>query len=283
MKKGISIHIGVNVVDTEHYGNEVMPLETCEQDARDMQQLALDQNFKSTTMLLSENATRAAVKTAIQSASQELVSGDMLFLSYSGHGGFLPDRSGDEDDNLDETWCLYDGQLLDDELYELWGGFEVGVRIVILSDSCHSGTVAKANQFQDINRGDIRIFKPKLLSYRVAKKVFLQNKDFYADIEASIDQTQAANIKASIKLFAGCQDPQVSYTIPFARNSIFTEKLLKVWNNGQFVGDYEAFFNQVRDEVEALDFLPTKQTPNLYNIGAENSDFDQQKPFQIYE
>lgn len=283
MKKGISIHIGVNLVDPEHYGNGVVPLETCEQDARDMQQIALDQNFKSTTMLLTENATRAAVKSAIASASQELVSGDMLFLTYSGHGGFVPDKSGDEEDRLDETWCLYDGQLIDDELFELWGSFAEGVRIVIISDSCHSGTVAKANLFQDIETENSKLFKPKLLSYSVAKEVYFKNKAFYTEIEANVDQTKAGEVKASVKLLAGCQDPQVSYTVPFASNSIFTEKLLKVWNGGKFIGDYEVFFNQIAAEMEALDFLPTEQTPNLYNVDEANEAFDKQKPFQIYE
>ena len=38
---------------------------------------------------------------------------------------------------------LYDRQLIDDELYQLWSAFTAKVRIVMLSDSCHSGTVAK--------------------------------------------------------------------------------------------------------------------------------------------
>jgi len=282
MRKGISIHIGMNHLDVEHYGEGVMPLETCEQDAMDMQTLALAQNFKSTFLLLSENATRKAVKAAIASAAQELSTGDMLLLSYSGHGGFLPDHSGDEiDDHLDETWCLYDGQLLDDELFELWADFAKDVRIVMVSDSCHSGTVAKANQFQEAPID--RLFQPKLLSYAVAKEVYVANKDFYIDIEKSVDQSKTKEVNASIKLLAACQDPQVSYTAPFARNSIFTEKLLNVWNGGQFVGTYEAFLEQIKSEVEALDFLPTKQTPNLYNVGHLSEQFNAQKPFQIYE
>ncbi len=284
MKKGISIHIGLNYVDEEHYGTEVSPLETCEQDAKDMQEIALDQNFKSTYLLLSENATRDAVKAAIKSASKELRSGDMLMLSYSGHGGFVPDTNGDEeDDSLDETWCLYDGQLIDDELFELWAKFKKGVRIVMLSDSCHSGTVAKANNLRDGKEEENSIFKKKLLSYSVAKSVYYGNKSFYEKIEKRFANKKTKEVKASIKLLAACQDPQVSYTIPFARNSIFTEHLLKVWNKGQFVGTYEAFFDAVKENVEALNFLPTKQTPNLYDVGRESEDFNKQKPFQIYE
>ena len=36
-------------------------------------------------------------------------------MSYSGHGGQTPDLNGDEPDRKDETWCLHDGQLIDDD------------------------------------------------------------------------------------------------------------------------------------------------------------------------
>jgi hypothetical protein len=62
---------------------------------------------------------------------------------YSGHGNQVPDLDGEEPDKLDETWCLYDGQMIDDELYRMYGALAEGVRVLILSDSCHSGTVAK--------------------------------------------------------------------------------------------------------------------------------------------
>ena len=283
MKKGISIHIGVNTVDEGHYGSDLIPLDTCEQDAIDMQKLALSQNFKSTFLLLSENATRGAVHAAIVSASEELTSGDMLMLTYSGHGGFVLDKSGDEDDNLDETWCLYDAQLLDDELYELWGGFEEGVRIIILSDSCHSGTVAKANRDSKSSKDVSKMFKEKLLPMNIAKEVYWNNDEFYSDVEALIDVEKTKNIKASIKLMAACQDPQVSYTMTFSKNSIFTEQLLKVWDEGEFVGSYDELFSVIKERVESMDFLPTVQTPNLYNVGKEDPSFNTQKPFQIYE
>ena len=51
--------------------------------------------------------------------------------------------SGEEADWEDETWVLWDRQLLDDELYALWAAFKPGVRILVLSDSCHSGSVVR--------------------------------------------------------------------------------------------------------------------------------------------
>ena len=56
----------------------------------------------------------------------------------------MPDASADEPDRTDETWVLFDRQLVDDELYEMWPQFVPGVRILVLSDSCHSGTAGTA-------------------------------------------------------------------------------------------------------------------------------------------
>ena len=101
------------------------------------------------TLLLTKKATRANVLAAMRAAAKTLQAGDLLFLTYSGHGGQVPDVTGEEDDKQDETWCLYDGQLIDDELYLELSRFAAGVRILVLSDSCHSGTVTRATAFRD--------------------------------------------------------------------------------------------------------------------------------------
>ena len=38
----------------------------------------------------------------------------------------MPDTSGEEVDRQDETWCLWDGQLIDDELYLELSRFAAG-------------------------------------------------------------------------------------------------------------------------------------------------------------
>ena len=94
--------------------------------------------------LLTEKATCDAVLKAIATASSDLESGDLFFLTYSGHGGQVQDVDGDEkDDQLDETWCLFDSQLRDDDINTALASFAEGVRILMLSDSCHSGTVSR--------------------------------------------------------------------------------------------------------------------------------------------
>ncbi len=143
MATGISIHIGLNRVDPGHYQGWDGKLKGCENDARAMEAIASKQKF-ATSLLLNEQATAEAVQAAIAGAAGQLKSGDILLLTYSGHGGQVPDPTEEEEDHLDETWVLYDRQLIDDELYALWGQFETDVRIFMLSDSCHSGSVAKA-------------------------------------------------------------------------------------------------------------------------------------------
>src|SRR5262245_53968609 len=130
--KGASLHIGLNAVSGAAYGGWDGPLAACEFDANDMAAIAKSKRMKSTT-LLTKKATRSSVLSGIRDAAKALTAGDFFFLTYSGHGGQVPDVTGDEADKQDETWCLYDGQLIDDELYFELSRFKSGVRILVLS------------------------------------------------------------------------------------------------------------------------------------------------------
>jgi hypothetical protein len=145
LQKGRSLHIGLNNVDTQAYqvqGYTVPQLAGCLNDASAMQTLAAGQGF-ITQSLTDGQATSSEVIRLISSYGRELEPGDIFLLTFSGHGGQVPDVNGDEDDGMDETWVLYDRMLIDDELFQLFSQFQAGVRIFMLSDSCHSGTVAK--------------------------------------------------------------------------------------------------------------------------------------------
>ena len=95
MAKGMSLHIGLNHVDPNHYQGWDGKLKGCEQDANDMAAIARKQKFAA-SMLLNEQATADAVKVAISTAAGKLKSGDTFLLTYSGHGGQVPDNNGDE-------------------------------------------------------------------------------------------------------------------------------------------------------------------------------------------
>ena len=142
MPKGIALTTGLNAVNPAHYGGWSGELNACEADAKDMTEIVTSKGFDVKTLLTKE-ASRKNVLDGVNKAANTLTSGDIFMLSYSGHGGQLPDLNSDEDDAQDETWCLYDGELVDDEIYTLLGKFAQGVRILVFSDSCHSGTVTK--------------------------------------------------------------------------------------------------------------------------------------------
>ena len=66
-----------------------------------------------------------------------------IWLSYSGHGYFINDFNSDEIDNKDEVLCTVDGRYLkDDWLKEnLIDKINDDVKLFILMDCCHSGTI----------------------------------------------------------------------------------------------------------------------------------------------
>ena len=115
MATGMALTLGLNSVNPKLYGGWSGELSACEADAEDMASIAKGNKFKVTT-LMTKAATRARLVAEITKAARTLKSGDIFMLSYSGHGGQLPDINDDEPDAEDETWCLYDGELIDDEI-----------------------------------------------------------------------------------------------------------------------------------------------------------------------
>ncbi|MEO8165186.1 MAG: caspase family protein [Betaproteobacteria bacterium] len=274
MYKGISLHIGLNFVDPHHYQGWSGPLTACEADANDMADLADAQGF-SAAKLLTKKATRDAVLKGIGDAAKKLKTGDLFYLTYSGHGGQLPDRNGDEPDGKDETWCLYDGELVDDELYSSWGAFAAGVRIVLLSDSCHSGTVSKVVHYAaKVTAPSAHPIVFRAMPDPVALRVYQNNRKFYDPILANRDMARAlGHIKASVLLISGCQDNQLSQDGTF--NGLFTGTLKSVWNGGTFAGSYRRFHTAIGKK------MPPDQSPKLSLVGAGNPAFVAQVPFTI--
>ena len=200
-------------------------------------------------------------------------------LSYSGHGGQLPDLNSDEPDTQDETWCLYNGEIVDDQLYSLYREFPHGVRILVFSDSCHSGSVTKTAYFRpkiDLVRTyvDREGRKYRLMPRDVSLRTYRKNREFYDKILKDRKIKEAKDeVKASLLLISGCQDNQLSLDGDF--NGLFTSNLLQVWKDGAFGGDYRQFHKSI------VARMPPDQTPNYFTIGKIDSQFEKQKPFTI--
>jgi hypothetical protein len=121
-------------------------LRGCVNDANDWAAALASRGF-AVTMLLDSQATKAALVDGFRNLISAAKPGDTVAISFSGHGTLVPDASGDEIDGYDEALCPYDIQsgraLLDDEIHQIFAERARGVRLILLSDSCHSGTVTR--------------------------------------------------------------------------------------------------------------------------------------------
>jgi hypothetical protein len=278
MSQGISVHVGLNHVDPAHYNGWDGGLNACEADARDMERIAKGCGFH-TKSFLTKAATTPNVTAAIRDAAARTEPGDLFFLTYSGHGGQVPDKNGDERDHKDETWVLYNRQLVDDELYALWGKFKPGVRIFILSDSCHSGSVtrdiAEAAVPHVVQHGMVDTDAPrhKDMPREVEEATYEANKKLYDDIQDENPNAEKAMIGASVILISGCQDNQLS--LDGDKNGLFTQQLLSVWQDGRWKGSYHRFQQAIAAK------MPPTQSPNYFKVGASDADFERQKPLTL--
>ena len=102
------------------------------------------------TMLTDQAATRAGILAALERLVQDAGPSDVVYVHYSGHGSQVEDLSGDEtDDHLDETLVPHDGRtptvpdITDDELEAIVARLKARSILIIL-DSCHSGTATRS-------------------------------------------------------------------------------------------------------------------------------------------
>lgn len=253
--RGISLHVGLNAIDPGHYGTEGT-LAGAENDARAMERIARSLGYRS-SILLTTDARAEAIRERIRQAAAELDSGDTFLFTFAGHGAQLPDAGADESDGSDETWCAYDRMLVDDEFYELWDAFRSGVAVVVVADSCHSGTSARLVMATPIAT---RRLPQRLatLAYDAHPQVYLSLRDISTGIERSSRASTLITLSA-------CLDHQVAADGP--GNGLFTEKLLEVWDDGAFRGDYVALVAEVRRRMPS----PADQTPG-YDLAGSSAE-----------
>lgn len=263
MPRKVAVCAGLNAVDPVAYDGWSGELTACEADATSMSKLLSAQGFNC-TVFYTKKATSAAVLGKLREHARTLVAGDVLCFTNSSHGGQVQDaaRGGDEVDGWDETLCLWDREVIDDELWQLWSEFAAGVRIVMLSDSCHSGTVSRALG----NYHSITAFtRNRAMPRDVAERVYAANKDMYDGLQSVTDR---AAVKAKVLLISGCADNQTS--LDGAVNGLFTGTLLKVWKTYQARGVVPSY-RLLRQAINAQ--MPPYQTSQLYMATGYDSDF----------
>lgn len=243
MGTGYSLHIGLNRVDPARYAGWVGPLASCEADMQAMAALCGAAGFK-TSSLATDQATREAVYAAIRGGRASVRSGDIFVLTYAGHGGQVPDiRGGRDTDGKNETWCLFNGQFLDDELHALWNGFAPGSRVVVISDSCHSATM---HQFTgDPTAAPGPQLEARLIPPDVALQTWSENEAFFAEVYASTPLRTASS--CSGVMIGAAKDDEVSWGDD--EQGLFTRALLQTWAGGGFNGSYRSLTETAREQT----------------------------------
>jgi len=140
-----------------------------------------------TTLLTDSQATRDGILTNLRNYEKLAGAGDIFVFHYSGHGTLFPDAYSEEQDETkliymeapndegvmevmyergkyDSAIVPYDARLktsgkawrnliLDDELYAILGGItRKGAQVVLISDSCHSGSIDRPMTVKDVQR-----------------------------------------------------------------------------------------------------------------------------------
>lgn len=243
MSTKMAILVGLCQVSPDAYGgwNGVNGCEGCELDVQHMAEILTPLGYDIQTITTTA-ATKTAILASLEHAAATLMGGDRLVFYFAGHGGQQPDANQDETDGRDETLLAYDGEITDDELNAIWPQFQPDARIVMLSDSCNSGT-----------------------NYRAIRDVFTPTPI------QPLSRTTRAVMQAQFIHMGGCRDGFTSTGLE--SGGVFTTALATTWKDGAFVGNYKTFYEAIVAAVTS------GQIPQYNEYGPVTDGFRNEKPF----
>lgn len=260
MPKGLSLNIGINRLKTGAYSGQGL-LRAPENDARAMAAIAVTEGYTCPTLLLTEEATRSNFLSHLDHCIRILEPGDTFLLSFSGHGGQIADDNNDEADGKDETWCFYDGHIIDDEIGQKWKQFNEGVRIIVVSSSCHSRTA-------------LRIWSNDCFSNPYSSGTRCWSREVTINAHTVLSKhLNDPEIKADIIHLSACEDRRRAQD--GAHYSRFTGLLLKFWDYGRFDGTYQDIIRNIEQEAGYL------QKPEVQTMGFSRTNLALQHPFKL--
>ncbi len=148
------------IIGIDNYNDPRIPdLSYCKNDAKEILDSLLEHGWREEeiTIYRDSEATKDAILSTLNSMVQRAQENDYIFVYYSGHGTYVSDSSGDEDDGTDEAIIPVDYNsgdistlIFDDELGESFSECKTEKGIFIF-DSCNSGGfINKALQGEEI-------------------------------------------------------------------------------------------------------------------------------------
>lgn len=202
MKKAVLV--GIN------YKNSDLQLRGCINDVRNMTQM-LTTNFgfeKDNMKILTEEDSVTPTKTNIIEnivwLTKDTKPGDTVVFYYSGHGSYVKDTTNDEIDGKDEVLVPLDydtqGYISDDMLFSyLLLPLQAGVRVFLMTDCCHSGTLF-----------DLKYNLNSMSTHKTQEKPTTYEPDQWLDRYMMYQDNNKLRPICDVVLISGCMDHQYS-------------------------------------------------------------------------
>lgn len=149
----VSAEIYGLVIGIDHYAKPIKSLQGGINDANMVAEALHSIGAKDVKLLTDQMATRENIEQAWQAIVKNAKPNDIVFFTYAGHGAQHPERvKGTEADGQDEFYVLSNfsksgpntKERIDDDDLQVWFSKVPQLKIVLVSDSCHSGTMTRA-------------------------------------------------------------------------------------------------------------------------------------------
>lgn len=252
-----SLHIGIN-----DYPGTGSDLSGCVNDANDWKENLEARGFQ-TIALLDGEASKSNMVEAISKIVGDTGCDDIAVITYSGHGTWVPDEDDDEVDGRDEAFCPHDinqGQILtDDELYEILSKRQRGARVIVISDSCHSGTVTRAGNLMPGTASDSWNFKKTRF---LAPEIYIKDDEVRLGRARRVEKAKASgSIWAAAVLLSGCDDQEYSFDAWFKGrpNGAFTYTALQTLKRLPGTATYRDWHREIRKILPNVNYPQTPQ------------------------
>ncbi|MBO0933819.1 caspase family protein [Fibrella aquatilis] len=227
-------------------------------DSRLMSQLLVKQGFdiKNSRVLADAQATRRGIVQAFDSLARCLPVGSRVVIHFSGHGLQLADDNHDEADGLDEAILPYDGQanqpatlIRDDELGRWLGRLRLRLgpagHLLLLFDSCHSGSILRNKPGQQVGRG---------VAMQLSRSAVEAPAGTSGWFETATSPSAETKLGRYV-LLAATTDGQSSFECTDAGGKAYgplTLAACQAWSAMPNPGSYRAFFGAVQQQMSRL-------------------------------
>lgn len=264
MPKKIALCIGIN-----NYPGTGSDLSGCLNDVADWSKV-LKANGYTVSTLTDKQATGKQIVSAMQKLIGSAKAGDSVFIQYSGHGSYVPDTNGDEPDGVDECICPYDinskGPVTDDTLFTLFESKAKGVKLVMASDSCHSGTVARFAPISTPSTTGSSNAPTRKVRF-LPPATFLSARQVSALGTRSLMRRSSPPGRYGALLLSGCQDYEYSYDAYFKGrpNGAFTYVALAALSKLKANATYADWHKAIRTVLPSQQY---PQSPNFFGSTA---------------